>query len=189
MHILTSKLIPAVLTNYHCSSTAYLNHLLCNFYCFRLNCGCKNSLFQSGSTTAIQIWLDTASSTPKPDLKGESFPMSSWTDWSGSSPSRIWKSGRSTRSEFRPSTGLALDRGVSQSIAGQGSLVRTEISSDGSVKLHRCDDVFTMPAFTFCCSALQRPHQRVSVCHHVQQHLGAVGRSPRDRSQRTHIGL
>lgn len=85
---------------------------------------CRLSLFQSGSTTGIQIWWATGSSIPKLVQKVVFFPTSSWIGWNESSPSRTLRSGWSTRSEFRPSMESAPGPGVSRSTAGPESLVR-----------------------------------------------------------------
>lgn len=95
----------------------------------------SHSLFQSGSTMGIQILLVTGSSTPKLALRGEFYPMSSWTDWRGSSLLRTWRSGQSMRLEFRPSMVSALDLGANLSMEGPGSLVRREICIYVSTKI------------------------------------------------------
>lgn len=82
-----------------------------------------HSLFQSGSTMGIQISLVTGCSTGRRAPKAGSSLMSSWTGWRGSSRSRTWRSGPSTRSDFRPLTELGLDPGASRSTAGPGSQV------------------------------------------------------------------
>lgn len=108
--------------------------LLCHYGLLSMQSGIKTttkkiffSLFQSGSTTEIRIWLATGYSTQKLGLKGEFSPMSSWTGWRGSSLLRTWRSGLSMRSEFRLLMVLALGPGANQSMEGPGSPVRMEI--------------------------------------------------------------
>lgn len=146
-------------------------------------CVCTRSLCQSGSTTGTQTWLATGCSTPKLGPKEEFSPTSSWTGWSGSSPSRTWRSGPSTRSEFRPSTGSARAPGARRSTEGRGNLVRRKrewfLSNwFQSVDLHVSRR-----------SSFQRTGQRVGVRHHLQQHPGAVGGGASDRSQRPDPGI
>lgn len=71
----------------------------------------------------IQISLATGCSTGRRAPKAGSSLMSLWTGWRGSSRSRTWRNGPSTRSESRPLTGSGLDPGASRSTAGPGSQV------------------------------------------------------------------
>lgn len=131
-----------------------------------------------------QIWLATGCSTQKPGPKAEFSLTSSWTGWSGSSPSRTWRNGLSTRSEFRPSTGLAQGPGARRSTEGRGNLVRKKrhiVQPGRWLQLGN--------HHPFCCSSFQRTSQRVCVRHHLQQHPGAVGGGATNRSQRPDSGL
>ncbi len=71
------------------------------------------SLFLNGSTTGTQIRWVTVCSTAGPELSPKPCCTSLQIAWRESSPSRTWRSGRSMRSEFRQSTALEQDPGVS----------------------------------------------------------------------------
>lgn len=147
-----------------CCSTSLIRHL------FSMTC----SRCLSGNTMETQSKWATGSSIPGPARKAVPWSTSSVTAWRGSSPSRTWRSGPSTRSESRPSMALVQGLGARRSGGEPGSPVSIHSETIRGLKEYP-DSHISVLCLPVGHSTLLRTHKCVSLCHHLQQHPGPMG--------------